>query len=290
MKRPGLMLLAVLLLCLWLALGWRYLLRPLPIDKTEQLFQGITYSRQVRSTPNPLVIHTVRLELTTPHLRFLVTPGVEAQSGEFMARTTGEFVRQFGVQLAINGSLFHPFYSNTPWDFYPHKGDRVKTRGLIISDGTLYSANLESKPVLCLDQPPVAAIQVGGCPPTTQQAIFGDVLLVVDGAAASLPTTPYYTEPQARTAVALDKQGRILWLIVADGRQPYYSEGINLFDLAEFMVELGADTGLNLDGGGSTTLVAESEWGPGLLNSPIHTRLPLRQRPVATHLGVYAAY
>ena len=82
----------------------------------------------------------------------------------------------------------------------------------------------------------------------------------------------------------------MLWLIVVDGRQRYYSEGINLFDLAEFIVELGADTGLNLDGGGSTTLVAESEGSLRLFNSPTHTRLPLWQRPVATHLGIYVSH
>jgi hypothetical protein len=53
-------------------------------------------------------------------------------------------------------------------------------------------------------------------------------------------------------------------------------------------MELGAYKALNLDGGGSTTLVVADSGGTRSLNSPIHTRIPMRQRPVANHLGFYA--
>ncbi|MBD2020680.1 phosphodiester glycosidase family protein, partial [Leptolyngbya sp. FACHB-36] len=52
---------------------------------------------------------------------------------------------------------------------------------------------------------------------------------------------------------------------------------------------LGADKAVNLDGGGSTTIVVSSPTGPYALNAPIHTKIPLRERPVANHLGFYAA-
>jgi hypothetical protein len=76
--------------------------------------------------------------------------------------------------------------------------------------------------------------------------------------------------------------------VVVDGRQPGYSEGVTLAELAEIVLALGAESGLNLDGGGSTALVMAGPFGPQTLDSPIHTRLPMRQRPVANHLGVYA--
>ena len=78
-------------------------------------------------------------------------------------------------------------------------------------------------------------------------------------------------------------------VIAVDGRQPNYSEGVNLAELAEIAIEYGAYTALNLDGGGSTTLVIEGESGrPELLNSPIDNRIPGRERPVENHLGIYA--
>jgi exopolysaccharide biosynthesis protein len=79
-------------------------------------------------------------------------------------------------------------------------------------------------------------------------------------------------------------------LFVVDGRQPNYSEGMSLPELAQVMLDYGADTALNLDGGGSSTLVMEGNDGkPHVLNSPIHGRVPPgRERPVANHLGIFA--
>jgi len=57
-----------------------------------------------------------------------------------------------------------------------------------------------------------------------------------------------------RTAVARLADGRIL-LVVVDGRQPYHSLGMTLPELATFLRALGATDAVNLDGGGSTTLV-----------------------------------
>lgn len=58
-----------------------------------------------------------------------------------------------------------------------------------------------------------------------------------------------------RTAVGFDRAGRRLLLVTVDGRQPGYSVGMTLRELAALMRALGADEALNLDGGGSTTFV-----------------------------------
>ncbi len=96
--------------------------------------------------------------------------------------------------------------------------------------------------------------------------------------------------PQPRTAVAIDREGRTLFLVIVDGRQPNYSEGLNFPELARFLKGLGAHDAINLDGGGSSTLAIEGPDGMArVLNSPIHGRVPPgRERPVATHLGIYA--
>jgi exopolysaccharide biosynthesis protein len=57
-----------------------------------------------------------------------------------------------------------------------------------------------------------------------------------------------------RTAIGRLADGRILLLVVG-GRQPYHSLGMTLVELATLMRRLGATDALNLDGGGSTTLV-----------------------------------
>jgi uncharacterized protein YigE (DUF2233 family) len=60
-----------------------------------------------------------------------------------------------------------------------------------------------------------------------------------------------------RTAFGIDKYGRYI-LLVADGRQPFYSVGLTLGELAATMQKLGAVNALNLDGGGSTAMAIRS--------------------------------
>ncbi|MEX2588411.1 MAG: phosphodiester glycosidase family protein [Actinomycetota bacterium] len=45
------------------------------------------------------------------------------------------------------------------------------------------------------------------------------------------------------------------FLVAVDGRQPGYSTGLTLVEAANFLAGLGATEGINLDGGGSSTLV-----------------------------------
>jgi len=65
-----------------------------------------------------------------------------------------------------------------------------------------------------------------------------------------------------RTAVAKLRDGKFL-MLTADGRSEA-SGGIDLYDLADLLLELGAVDALNLDGGGSTTMVV----GDKVVNQP----------------------
>jgi exopolysaccharide biosynthesis protein len=61
-----------------------------------------------------------------------------------------------------------------------------------------------------------------------------------------------------RTAVAKLKDGKFL-MITVDGRQPNVSVGMNLYELAEMLIEFGAVDAMNLDGGGSTTMFVKDK-------------------------------
>jgi exopolysaccharide biosynthesis protein len=93
---------------------------------------------------------------------------------------------------------------------------------------------------------------------------------------------------QPRTAIGYSRNGRYLYLVVADGRQPFYSEGMTTAELAKLMISLGAQYAMNLDGGGSSTMVVQDRAGHArVLNSPIDSYIPGRERPVGNHLGVF---
>lgn len=61
-----------------------------------------------------------------------------------------------------------------------------------------------------------------------------------------------------RTAVAKMKDGKFL-MITVDGRQPGVSVGMTLQELAEYLLSIGATDAMNLDGGGSTTMVLDGK-------------------------------
>jgi exopolysaccharide biosynthesis protein len=89
--------------------------------------------------------------------------------------------------------------------------------------------------------------------------------------------------------VGLSEDRKTLLILVVDGRQPGYSQGLTLLEMAELMRSYGARNAINLDGGGSSTLVMEGPLGfPVVLNSPIHLYIPGLQRPVGNHLGIFA--
>ncbi len=60
-----------------------------------------------------------------------------------------------------------------------------------------------------------------------------------------------------RTLVGTD--GKALWWIVVDGRDPWHSNGVTLMEASQLAHNLGLSTVLNLDGGGSSQLLWKGE-------------------------------
>ncbi|MBN1874963.1 MAG: phosphodiester glycosidase family protein [Anaerolineae bacterium] len=261
--------------------------RPPRSDCQEILFKGVSYQRQSRSFPRPLMIHIIEIDLTASGIDFLVTPADEESNRELSATTTSEFLEKYALQIAINGDFFSPFYVKSFMDYYPHIGDPVDVSGLAISNGEKYSEDTSGDGHLCI-MPQIIQIRQTSCPDSTQQALSGNWVFVDQGRVAISSQYSYHNDLHPRTVVAVDEAGKTLWLIVVDGRQPGYSEGVNMEEMANIVLSLGAYTALNLDGGGSSTLVVSWNGRTKVFNAPIHTRIPMRQRPIANHLGVYA--
>jgi hypothetical protein len=69
-----------------------------------------------------------------------------------------------------------------------------------------------------------------------------------------------------RAALGLSETSLVA--VACDGRRSNVDGGLSMLELAEVMVELGAESAINLDGGGSTTLVHRGH----LLNRPYSTQ------------------
>jgi hypothetical protein len=76
-------------------------------------------------------------------------------------------------------------------------------------------------------------------------------------------STTFAVDRHPRTAIAKLASGKLL-LVTVDGRQPGISAGMSLYMLADLLLELGAVEAMNLDGGGSTTMVIHNK----IVNKP----------------------
>ncbi len=115
-----------------------------------------------------------------------------------------------------------------------------------------------------------------------------DALLAVAGFGGLLRDGQILPEPSTvlhpRTALGIDASGRWLTLLVVDGRQPGYSEGVSERELAEIMLQVGCHQALNLDGGGSSILLYGEQ--PGKLQPVNRPSDPVGPRPVPVMLGI----
>ncbi|MFK0220340.1 phosphodiester glycosidase family protein [Streptomyces vinaceus] len=100
----------------------------------------------------------------------------------------------------------------------------------------------------------VAARAVAGGGPVPVAAVGGREALVVAGVPQDHDGEPNNTAAP-RTAVGFSRDGRRLRILAVDGRQRD-SGGLTLTALGAMMHRLGSYEALNLDGGGSTTLLA----------------------------------
>lgn len=94
-------------------------------------------------------------------------------------------------------------------------------------------------------------------------------LLLKDHQRTPLDTTSFFVARHPRTAVAL-KSNKV-YLITVDGRNAK-AAGMSLYELASFLKWIGAEEGLNLDGGGSTTLWVKGFSDGGIVNHPSDNR------------------
>jgi len=124
-------------------------------------------------------------------------------------------------------------------------------------------------------------------PPTKEkivEAVSGAPKIVekgrvkIDVKKEKLPFT-FSTTKHPRTAIGYNRDKTRLLMFVIDGRQPEYSVGMSLRELAKFMIEWGVYEGLNLDGGGSSTMYVRGE----IANKPSDSN---GERPVSNALIV----
>ena len=179
--------------------------------------------------------------------------------------------RRRGMEAIISG-LSLPL---TPNYAHPYRVETVSRDGnnVIPRDGAILwiNARLKDPGVSQLTAGASGTLTLSFSPPEwnqVQHAIGGRLRLLKNGEInqtiaemhnAEKRHTPGKRTPilnlshEPRTALAYNADK--LFLVVADGRQPQYSTGLTLYELASILIELGATEAINLDGGSSSTFV-----------------------------------
>ena len=186
---------------------------------------------------------------------------------EGLGRTTSSFLSTYGSDVAINGDLH--------WSL-------TDPAGLAASQGDQYSDPSPEPSFFISEANEVRFWGRGGDP--LWDAISGSNGIVRVGEVAQNYITCNPSRPQdcvhlhPRTSVGLTGNNTLI-LIVVDGRQPGYSEGVTLRELAYMMRTCNARDAINMDGGGSSTLVFS---GQGVMNQPSDGS----ERTVSNHFGI----
>lgn len=252
--------------------------RPQPAALERALGPGLHYRRTSRQDPRPVVIHVVSVDLRTPGLTLV--PTADATDGCIPARTTSAFAREHAVALAINTQFFYAC-PDTPQPEQLEPGQLLRPVGrTAIAGEVVIGREWNGNTIYIAEDGTVSLFEA---PERLHHAISGRHRLVAEGVATEADDGVL----APRLAVGFDRARETMTLVLVDGRQRGYSEGVSLPELSALLVELGIHDAIELDGGGSATLVAADEDGElEVLNSPIHRRIPGRERPVANHLGV----
>lgn len=252
----------------------------------EQLLPGVSYERFVHETA---VVHLVTIDLTNP----CVVPAASrvAADGTAEAQKTITWAEREAMAVAINGSFFYPYEQSRFWDVKPEEGESVTVLGpTVFSEPGAAGVSMSVAEIAWAGQ--TLSITDNGhasigatVASDAAVAITGRNRLLEDGQVVAPRADPY-----PRTVVGIDEAGTAMWWLVVDGKQPGYSDGLSLQPAATILQERGAHDAIELDGGGSSILVARTGDGSAAqverLSRPMQIRIPGRSRTVANHLGL----
>lgn len=240
----------------------------------NEINTGMFYKNETVTSPRNISMYIVKIDLTQP-MDFVVTPR------DGLGTTTSVFMGTYGVELAINGDGFRN--PSDPTGFAASEGD-------IYSDAPIWATLFIPENPGPTDLPQIGLPR----PEDIFNAISGFQIIAegedVEGSLeecclegweeGACTEDDYYGHCQylrARTSVGINEEDNEFIIIVVD--EVGGSSGVSIRELADLQLQCGSTNAMNMDGGGSSTLV---EAGLGILNNPSGGT----ERIVANHLGV----
>ena len=234
------------------------------IEQEESTQDGITVEL-TEYRENDTTIYVADVWVSDPSQ--LKTAFAEGTYGKNVKNATSDIAEDVDAILAING------------DFYG-----ARNRGYVIRNGVLYRSTssgaedlviYEDGSFQIIDEDDVTAEQL--LEDGAMQVLSFGPALIEDGEIAVTQNEEVgkAMASNPRTAIGIYEDGHYVF-VVSDGRTDE-SEGLSLYELADFLQELGVETAYNLDGGGSSTMVYQGE----VVNNPTTSGNSVKERSVS---------
>jgi len=228
-----------------------FLIKTFQTDSFVQIAQGLseTVITYLNNGNQPMKIFILELDLNTNNLR--LKAGTPNNKSTFSKQTVSEIARTQDtagnrVLVALNGDFFNS--SGIPQSVLYKNGVAIKAQ---FCDLCTFLAidNLNKASIISKD------IQFD--PAKIKEALGGYHWLIKNS--QKVPQGDLSIEPRTAAGITLNN---MVYFIVADGRQAAYSNGMSFNNLSDIFFALGVKDAINLDGGGSSTLVIKenAEW------------------------------
>lgn len=188
---------------------------------------------------------------------------------KFGRKVVSQVQRETKANFVINGGDYNAYHAV----------------GLHVVNGGFQSPQVDYQPFVNFTKEQVTQILPWNSWTRGYNAVAAKRFIVENGAVALRHSNAWYEE-HPRTLIGVGKNGETIMCII-DGRQDNgmtgFTQGVDLFEGAKIMVEFGAQTAIDLDGGGSSTMNMDGI----TMNSPIDENIVGKERAVGTHITVF---
>ena len=250
--------------------------------------RGLEYRLRQLDHPRPNRAHILRVDLSSGRVQpaVVLADDPDGDGPADVALTNP-------LELASGPSVL-AFINTNSWNSLPdatgkrnegwYEGQPVAIDGLAAARGQIRSPAQPRFPSFWVG--PRERVFLGGDPSdgSIAEGTAGFHQILREGAVIVSPGGAVHP----RTAIGMDRNGIVIWLVVVDGRQEGYSEGMNLRELGGLMRDLGCWNALNMDGGGSSIMGLRAEDGElRVMNSPSDRRFGVMKiRPLPMILTI----
>lgn len=204
---------------------------------------------------------------------YSVEPGVKyaaINGGFFGTNTSYSLVKANNIIHAVNIKSLNRPYNNVSATYFPTRGAfGITSSGAAeiawiyhvgAGNGTIYHYPNPSPNELNSAPSPQPSVNfpAGGVEWNVVNAIGGSPVLMKDNEINISDKEELIdinnTTARARSAIGYTSKGNVI-IVAVEGNNPAGGEGLNLRELAELMKDMGCVSALNLDGGGSTSMI-----------------------------------